>query len=96
MEEHALDYVVLREVSDPSQLAIYESVLEAAEIPFQVQGEHTMGVLPVGGVLTGDGLPSGLRAIIHVPQDRLAEAEELLSSAARPEPGEMPGPESDD
>ena len=91
MTEHELEYVALREVSDPSQLAIYQSVLEGADIPFEIEGANTLGIFPVGGAVMGEGISTGLKATIYVPKSRQAEAEDLLSSAAVPDPGDIPG-----
>jgi hypothetical protein len=91
MSEHELEYVALREVSDPSQLAIYQSVLEGAGIPFEVEGANTLSIFPVGGAVVGEGISTGLKAVIYVPRSRQAEAEDLLSSAAITVPGDIPG-----
>jgi Putative prokaryotic signal transducing protein len=71
------------EIQDVSVLPIVESALRAAGIPFQVQGEEMLGVLPIGrmpGGGGGDALAPGAR--IFVPKERVEEAEKLLETEA--------------
>lgn len=75
------DLVRVMETADVAVLPVVKSVLRAAEIPFVVQGDEAMGVLPVGKVGLG-GMTSrghGLSAGILVPRDREEEARALLT-----------------
>jgi len=75
------ELVRVLETADVAVLPVVKSVLRAAEIPFVVQGDEAMGVLPVGKVGLG-GLTSrghGLSAAILVPPDREEEARALLT-----------------
>lgn len=75
------DLVTVLETADVAVLPVVKSLLRAAEIPFLVQGDEAMGVLPVGkiglGGLTAKG--HGLSAGILVPKDREEEARALLT-----------------
>ena len=69
---------VLR-TSDAALLPVIESTLEAAGIPFVVQGGEALSLLPLGpfgGGLFRDVL--GLGAAVLVPRERADEARELL------------------
>jgi hypothetical protein len=73
--------VTVLETGDVSLLPVVKSVLRAAGIPFFVQGDEAMGVLPVGRLGVG-GISSGghgLAAIVLVPGDREDEAREILT-----------------
>jgi len=59
-------------------LAVVRSVLQSAEIPFVVQGDHALGQLPTG-VLAGPFARGGMAARIFVPASRAEEARELLA-----------------
>lgn len=75
------DLVLIRETADVAVLPVIKSLLRAAEIPFIVQGDEAMGVLPVGKIGLG-GITSrghGLSAGILVPKDREEEARALLT-----------------
>ena len=75
------DLVLIRETADVAVLPVIKSLLRAAEIPFIVQGDEAMGVLPVGKIGLG-GMTSrghGLSAGILVPKDREEEARALLT-----------------
>lgn len=81
--------------SDVSLLPVVKSVLEAAGIPFIVQGDEALGVLPVGRIGAG-GISAnghGLAATVLVPRDRQAEAEALLDNFSQPADAE---PQEDD
>jgi len=75
------ELVVVLETADVAVLPVVKSVLEAAEIPFIVQGDEAMGVLPVGkiglGGLTAKG--HGLSAAILVPREYEEEVRALLT-----------------
>lgn len=75
------ELVEVLETANVAVLPVVKSLLRAAEIPFLVQGDEAMGVLPVGnmglGALTTKG--HGLAARILVPRDREEEAKALLT-----------------
>ena len=75
------ELISVLETADVSVLPVVKSVLRAAEIPFVVQGDEAMGVLPVGKIGLG-GITSrghGLSASILVSRDREEEARALLT-----------------
>lgn len=75
------DLVLVLETADVAVLPVVKSVLRSADIPFVVQGDEAMGVLPVGKIGLG-GLTSrghGLSAAILVPRDHEEEARALLN-----------------
>ncbi|MGH9362537.1 MAG: putative signal transducing protein [Thermoanaerobaculia bacterium] len=69
------------ETTDPTLLPVLKSVLESAGIPYYLEGEESLGLLPLqGGFLSEDQEP--LAVEIHVAADRAEEARALLASAA--------------
>ena len=74
MEEKKL--VVVAEVSDPAVLPVLKSILTGADIPYLVQGEEAMSLLPVGGVSAFN--KRGMAAAILVPPDYAEEAKAVL------------------
>jgi hypothetical protein len=75
------DLVVVMETADVSAIPVIKSVLASAGVPFLVQGDEALGVLPVGAVGLG-GISSGghgLSAAILVPREREEEARALLT-----------------
>ena len=76
---------VLR-TTDPGLLPIARTVLEAAGIPFVVQGEAALNYFPLGpAAARATGRVTG--ASILVPRERADEARELLeSSPEAPDP----------
>ncbi len=69
------------DTADVSVLPVVKSVLTSAGIPFVVQGDEALGVLPVGKMGVG-GISSGghgLAAMILVPRERREEAREILT-----------------
>lgn len=65
--------------TDSTLLPVVKSVLESASIPFLVQGEGAQGLFPMAAAPTGQN-KTGLGARIMVPQNRAAEARELLAT----------------
>lgn len=63
--------------ADSSLLPIVKSVLDAAGIPYLVQGDETLGLFPLGRFGVGVSKRT-LGAIVRVPHSRLEEARELL------------------
>jgi hypothetical protein len=92
----AEEFVPLREVNDPDELAVLQSVLDAAGVPYMLQGEEAQGLFPFPGA-GANLLPPSLGAIIHVPRSRLDEARELIETTAVPtDPEPDPDAESTD
>ncbi|MGB3564175.1 MAG: DUF2007 domain-containing protein [Thermoanaerobaculia bacterium] len=84
-----VELIAVFETADPALLPIVKSVLEAAEIPFFVQGDEAMGLLPVGRFATGlTQKGQGMVAIIHVDKDHEERAREVLFPIESEEPGE--------
>lgn len=81
------DLVAVLDTGDVALLPVVKSVLSAADIPFVVQGDESMGVLPVGkiGVAAISSGGHGLAAMILVPRDREEEARELLTGLTETE-----------
>lgn len=75
------EMVPVLETSDVDTLPVVKSALEAADIPYFVQGDEAFGLLPAGGV-SGFFGKQGLGVAILVPADRAAEARELLAGNA--------------
>jgi hypothetical protein len=71
------DLVAVFTTADSSLLPIVKSVLDAAGIPYLVQGDETLGLFPLGRFGVGVSKRT-LGAIVRVPQSRLEEARELL------------------
>ena len=80
------EYAPLLSTSDAAFLPFVKSLLESAGIPCMVQGEEALGLFPLGPLGSTLEAP-GLGATVHVPKDRLQEAEALLREAAQGEPG---------
>lgn len=73
------ELVAILNTADNALLPVLKSVLDAAAIPYVVQGEEAMGLFPLGSF--GGGLfRRVLGASILVPRDREQEARELLQS----------------
>jgi Putative prokaryotic signal transducing protein len=80
--------VLIFSTAEIDLLAVARSVLQSAEIPFVVQGDHALGQLPTG-VLAGPFARHGLAARIFVPASRAQEARDLLAhTVASPEDDE--------
>lgn len=75
--------VLVFTTADVGLLPVVKSVLQAAEIPFLVQGEHSLGQLPTG-LLAGPFARTGLAARVFVPTAHAASARELLEQTADP------------
>jgi hypothetical protein len=87
-----VELIAVFETADPALLPIAKSVLEAAEIPFFVQGDEAMGLLPVGRFATGlTQKGQGMVAIVHVDKKHEERAKEVLSPLETEELPEEPG-----
>ncbi len=92
------DLVRIFQTADSTLLPVIKSMLDGAGIPYIVQGDHALGMLPLGPF--GTGVTRGLLgAIILVPRSRAPEAEELLRQlvveTSGEDAGEDAGEESD-
>jgi hypothetical protein len=78
------------QTADSTLLPIVKSMLDGAGIPYIVQGDHALGLLPLGPF--GTGVTRGLLgAIVLVPCEHAAAAKEILN--ALPEAGAEEAPE---
>lgn len=78
------EYVSVLETTDTSLVPVIKSLLTAAGVPFVVEGEDALGVLPVGsagGSVSNFG--KGIAARFLVPRQRREEAEELIRGSAK-------------
>lgn len=72
------DLVRVFQTADSTLLPIIKSMLDGAGIPHIVQGDHALGLLPLGPF--GTGVTRGLLgAIILVPREHAAAAKEILN-----------------
>jgi len=67
--------------ADAATLPVLRSALDAAGIPYIVDGEGVVGILPLGDV-TEDEEHRGFGIVLHVPADRAEEARALLAGDA--------------
>lgn len=78
--------VVVYHSDDPAVLPLARSLLDETDIPYTIRGEETFGLFPSHGLgLAVD--PGSEAAEVLVPEERSAEARELLSQLSD-EPGE--------
>ena len=78
MEHEPADLVTVFDTSDPALLPVIKSLLQGADIPFLVQGEEAMSLLPVGEIM-GPFTKRGLAARVMVRSEDAEAATELLS-----------------
>jgi hypothetical protein len=77
------ELVAVLKTTDPALLPLAKSVLDAAGIPYVVQGEAGVGLFPLGGA--GQRVTHRMTgSIILVPQSRLEEARALLENPGEP------------
>jgi hypothetical protein len=76
-EDDAQELVSVMRTADGNLLPVVKSVLEAAGIPFVVQGDASMGMIPLGP-FGGGMFRDVLGASVLVPRGRAEEASELL------------------
>jgi Putative prokaryotic signal transducing protein len=68
--------------ADATLVPVVRSLLDSAEIPYLLQGEEGVGMLPLGRF--GGGVFEGnLGVIVLVPAERAEEARALLESVPR-------------
>jgi hypothetical protein len=80
-EDHeAPHYVEVLETADPALVPFLRPTLESAGIPFLIEGEEGLGLFPIGlGNTRFDS--AGLAVRVLVPEERVAEARELLENS---------------
>jgi hypothetical protein len=74
---------VLRTV-DSTLLPVVKSLFDSAGIPYIVQGENALGLLPMG-IFPGATVRPALGASVLVPAARAEEARRLLEVEAAPD-----------
>jgi phosphoglycolate phosphatase len=77
------DLVTILETSDVNLLAVVKSVLQGAEIPFLVQGDEALGLLPMANI-GGPFSKRGLGVAVMVSAGDETAALELLSEVSEP------------
>jgi hypothetical protein len=77
------ELVAVLRTSDSNLLPVVKSVLDAAGIPYVVQGDEAMGMMPLGP-FGGGVFRDVLGASVLVPRHRFDEALELLRSGDSP------------
>ena len=78
MDDQPADLVTVFDTTDPALLPVIKSILQGADIPFLVQGEEAMSMLPVGEVI-GPFTKRGLAARFMVKPEDAEAASELLT-----------------
>ncbi len=82
-----MDLVPVFKTANPSLLSLLKTVLDAAGIPYVVQGEAALGLMPLGPLATGISR-NLMAATIHVPRERAEEASQLIRGNEQAEPVE--------
>ena len=75
--DDAEELVAILRTSDATLLPLIQSVLDAAGIPFVIQGGEALGLLPLGP-FGGGMFRDALGAAVLVPRERADEARALL------------------
>ena len=78
MDQEPADLVTVFDTSDPALLPVIKSLLQGAEIPYLVQGEEAMSMLPIGEIV-GPFTKRGLAARFMVRKEDAEAAVELLA-----------------
>lgn len=71
------DLETVIETADMAMLAVIKSLLESAEIPYVVQGDRALGLIPLSGPAFGVTRPP-FQALVLVPKEHAATALEIL------------------
>lgn len=74
------ELVKIFETAQPGELAIVRSMLDAAEVPFTVEGDGALGVLPLGS-FGRSFFGRAVSAVIRVPANVESEARALIEGA---------------
>jgi len=85
------ELVSVLQSGDAALLPLLKSVLDAAEIPYIVQGDEAAGLFPLPGGAPIFSRPA-FAANLLVPREREAEARELIASIRDSEPPPALGP----
>jgi hypothetical protein len=80
-ERHHPAAVELVRTANVPLLAVLKSLLESAAIPYAIQGEEALRLVTVLPS-SHDGTPEAFGVRLTVPEDRYAEAVELLAALA--------------
>ena len=78
MDHDPADLKTVYETSDPALVPVIKSLLQGADIPFLVQGDEAVAMLPVGEV-AGPFSKSGMAARFMVKSEDAEAAAELLN-----------------
>jgi hypothetical protein len=78
MDHDPADLVTVYDTSDPALVPVIKSLLQGADIPFLVQGDEAVAMLPVGEI-SGPFSRSGLAARFMVRSEDAEAAAELLA-----------------
>ncbi len=81
-------WVLVFESTDVSLLMVVKSVLDDAGIDYTVQGEEASSLLPLGPFGQGISNRHGFGARIHVPEDQVSDAREILAILDRESPAD--------
>ncbi len=73
------DLTTVLETADAALLPVVTSLLDGAGIPYFVQGDRAMGLMPLGP-FSASFFGRALAARVRVPSEYAAEAEALLSA----------------
>ena len=71
------DFETVLETADLAMLAVVKSLLESAGIPYVVQGDQALGLIPFSGPAFGIARPP-FQALVLVPKEHAAAAREIL------------------
>lgn len=74
------ELVKIFETAQPGELAIVRSILDAANIPFTVEGDGALGMLPLGS-FGRSFFGRAVSAVIRVPANVASDAQTLLQGA---------------
>ncbi len=88
MSDETEELVAILKTGDISFLPVVKSMLDAAGIPYLVQGEEALSLFPVGPAGGGTG-GRALVAVVKVPRDRSEEAKALLTEFNQTGDGEL-------
>ncbi len=79
------EFETVLETADPALLPVVRSLLDGAGIPYLVQGDRAMGLMPLGP-FSASYFGRALAARVQVPAEHAEEAKALLSAEPVTEP----------
>jgi hypothetical protein len=85
--ENPSQYTTAWRTTNLTLLAVVKSLLDSASIPYVVQGEEALRLIPVGG---GFFNPRAVEASLMVRQEDLEDVSRLLSSLENDAPPDPP------